>query len=126
MKDCYLELDVNVTHRAGGHARYADGDHIKLVNLGSFASFGKYRLRNASVKEKEEIDNAHVICLMYRLLSSSGDNDDFSVGFNGSIETLETELANIEGTKGNYLVRVYLKDVFAFAEHHDTCTYGLG
>ena len=39
LKDCYLELDVNVTQRAGGHARYADGDHKKLLNLGSFASF---------------------------------------------------------------------------------------
>ena len=34
MKDSYLELDFNVTHRAGAHARYADGDHIKLVKLG--------------------------------------------------------------------------------------------
>ena len=41
LKDSYLELDFNITHRAGGHARYADGDHIRLVNLGPVALFIK-------------------------------------------------------------------------------------
>ena len=83
-------------------------------------------MTGASGKEIEEIDNAHVICLINRLLTSSGDSDDLSVGFNGSIEALETKLTNIEAAKGNYYVRVYLKDVFGFAEHQDNCTYGLG
>ena len=34
LKGSYFELDFIVTHRAGAHAWYADGDHIKLVNLG--------------------------------------------------------------------------------------------
>ena len=33
LKDSYLELDFSVTLRAGAHAWYADGDHIRLVNL---------------------------------------------------------------------------------------------
>ena len=36
-KDGYLELEFKVTHRAGGHARYADGDHLSSVNLGPIA-----------------------------------------------------------------------------------------
>ena len=28
--DSNLELDFSVTHRAGAHAPYADGDHIKI------------------------------------------------------------------------------------------------
>ena len=31
-----------------------------------------------------------------------------------------------ETTKGNYNFRIYLKDVFGFAEHQDICTFGLG
>ena len=27
LKDSYIEMDFNVTQRAGDHARYADGDH---------------------------------------------------------------------------------------------------
>ena len=34
LKDSFLELDFIVTHRAAGHSRYADGDHIRLANLG--------------------------------------------------------------------------------------------
>ena len=29
----------------------------------------------------EEIDNYHFICLMYKLLSTSRDNDDLSIAF---------------------------------------------
>ena len=60
----YIELDFSVTHRASAHARYADSDHIRLVNLGSTALFEKYRLTSSSVKEIEEIDIAHVMCLL--------------------------------------------------------------
>ena len=34
LMNSYLELDFCVTHRAGAHARYADGDHKRIVNLG--------------------------------------------------------------------------------------------
>ena len=33
LKDSYIELEFSVTHRAGAHDRYADGDIIRLVNL---------------------------------------------------------------------------------------------
>ena len=65
MKDSHLQLDFNVTHRAGGHDRYSDRDHTRLVNLDSIALLNKDRLKSSSEKELEEIDNAHVICLMY-------------------------------------------------------------
>ena len=67
-KKSYIELDFNVTYRAGAHAQYTDGDHIKLVNLGPNALFNKNRLTNSSRKEIEEIDNAHVLCLFYKLI----------------------------------------------------------
>ena len=63
LKDSYHEVDYDVTHRAGGHARYAGGDHIRLVSLGTFALFKGYRLTRSSVKEMEESDKSHVICL---------------------------------------------------------------
>ena len=61
VKDSYLELDINVTRRAGGHARHADRDHISLVNLAPIDLFNKYRLTSSSGKEIEEIDIAHVL-----------------------------------------------------------------
>ena len=126
MKDSYLELDFSITHRAGAHARYADGDHIRLVKLGPIIFFNNYRITTSSGKEIEETDNGHVICLMYKLISSSRDSDDLSIGFHRSNEARETELTNKKATKGKYHVRICLKDIFGFAGHQDNCTYGLG
>ena len=73
-----------------------------------------------------EKDNAHVLCLLHKLISSSWTSDDLSNGFHRSKKASERELANNKTTKGNYDIRIHLKDVFGFAEHQDNCTYGLG
>ena len=49
--------------------------------------------------EKGEIDNAHVNCFMYQLITSSRDTDDLSIDFHGSIEARERELTQGK-TKG--------------------------
>ena len=125
MKHNYLELDFNVTHKTGAHARHADGGHIRLVNLGPTALFDKYRLTSSNGKEIEEFEKAHVICLMYKLKSSRSDSDDLSKGFHRSIDTRDRELTNDKTTKGNYHVRIFLNNFFGFAEHQDNCSYGL-
>ena len=63
---------------------------------------------------------------MHKLKSSSRDSDDLSIGFHRSNAIRERELTNNKTTKGNYHVRIYLKDVFGFAERQDNCSYGLG
>ena len=124
MKENSIELDFNVNHRAGAHARFADNDHIRLVNLGPIALFIIYRLSISSGKELE-FDNAHVICLMYKLMSNSRDSDDSAIGFQRNIDVRERELTNNKTTKSNYHVSIFLKDVFGFAERHDNCSYCL-
>ena len=126
MKDSYLELDFNVTHRAGAHARHLDGDHIRLVNLGPIALFKKYRLKSSSGKEIEEINKAHVICLRHKLMSSSRVSDDLSIGFHRSYGVREKEMFINKQTKGNCHVRIYLKVIFGLAENRHNCTYCLG
>ena len=106
LKDSYLELDFSVTHRARAHARYADGDHKKLVNLSPRALFNKYRLTSSSATEIEEIDNALVICLLHKVISISRDSDDLSIGFHRSNEVRERELSENKRIKGNYHVRI--------------------
>ena len=41
------------------------------------------------------------------------------------MRTREQEIRNIGGTKGNYQLAVFLKDVFGFAEHQENATQGL-
>ena len=93
--------------------------------MGPIALFNKYRLFSSSGKEIEEIDNAHDICLMHKLLPSSRDSDDLPIDFHQIKEAREAELTNNKTTKRNY-VTFYLKDVFRFAEHQGYCTHGLG
>ena len=35
-------------------------------------------------------------------------------------------MSNNKTTKGNYHVRIYLRDIFGFADYQNNCSYGLG
>ena len=100
LRNCYLDLDFSVTHRAGAQARYADGDHIRGVNLGPLAIFNEYRLTNSSGKEIEEIGNAHVFCLMRKKIPSIRDSVDLSIGFRRSTGVRVRELTDNKTTQG--------------------------
>ena len=55
LKDSYLKLDFNVTHRADAHDRYVNGDQTILVNLGRVTLSSKYRVTRSSGKEKKKL-----------------------------------------------------------------------
>ena len=121
----YLELDFDVLH-AGTNNRYADGNDIRLVNLGPIGLFSNYKLTTSSGKHLENIDHAHIVSLMYKLLSSSKGSDDSSIGFDRDRGRRQRALTNNKTQKGKFHVRIYLKDVFCFAEYQEKATYGLG
>ena len=120
----YPELNFDVLHAATNN-RYVDGNDIMLVNLGPI-SFSNYKLTTSSGKHLENIDHAHIVSLMYKLLSSSKGSDDLSIGFDRDRGRRQRALYNNKTQKGKYHVRIYLKDVFGFAEYQEKGTYGLG
>ena len=122
----YLELNFDVLHAAAPNNRYVDGNDIRLVNLGPIALFSNYKLTTSSGKHLENIDHAHIVSLMYKLLSSSKGSDDLSIGFDSDRTRRRNELTNNKNIKGKYHIRIYLKDVFGFAEYQEKGTYGLG
>ena len=63
---------------------------------------------------------------MYKLLSSSKESDDFSIAFDRSRDRRKRELTNNKNINGKYHLRIYLRNIFVFAEHQETATYGLG
>ena len=99
---------------------------MRLVNLGVIALFSSYKLTTSSGKHLEEIIHAHIVLLLYNLLKSSKDSDDLSIGFHRSRDRRKQGLTNNKNIKGKYHLRIYLKDIFGFAEHQVTATYGLG
>ena len=62
---------------------------------------------------------------MCKLITSSGDSDDLSIGFDRDRGRRERELTNSKNIKDKYHLRIVLKDVFRFAEYHNKGTYGL-
>ena len=70
------EVDRKITKC--DYIRYSpDANDIRLVNLGPIALFSNYKLTTSSGKHLEEISHAHIVSLMYKLLTSSKDSDDF-------------------------------------------------
>ena len=72
-------------------------------------------MTSSSGKEIEEIENAHVICFLHKLISNSRDSDDLSIGFHRIIDARGRELTNNKATKGNYHVKIFSKDIFGFS-----------
>ena len=92
--------------------------------MGSIALFSIYKLTTNSGKHLENVDHAHIVSLMCKLLSSSRDSDDLSIGFDRSRDRRKRELPK-KTQKGKFHLRVYLKDIFGFAEYQKTRTFGL-
>ena len=125
MLNSYRELNFDVLQAATNN-RYVDSNDIRLVNSGPIALFSNYKLTTSSGKHLEEISHAHIVSLMYKLLTSSKDSDDLCIGFDRNRGRRKNELSNNESIKGKYHIRIYLKDNFGFAEHQEKGTYGLG
>ena len=121
----YLELNFDVL-RADNSNRYLVGNDIRLVNLGPIGLFRNYNLTTSSRKHLEKIDHAHIVSLMYKLLTSSKGSDDLSIGFDRDRTRRRNELTNNKNIKGNYHVGIYLKDIFGYAEYQQKAKYGLG
>ena len=119
----YLDLDLDMVHAATNN-RYVDNNEIRLVNLGPIALFSNYKLATSSGKHLEDVTHAHIVCLMYKLLTTAKGSDDLSIGFDGDRTRRLNELVNNKNIKGKYHVRIYLKDVLGFAEHQEKATYG--
>ena len=76
----YPTLNFDILHSVSND-RYADGNDIRLVNLAPIASFSSYQVTTSSGKHLENISPAHIVFLMYKLIMSTKDSDDLSVGF---------------------------------------------
>ena len=121
----YIDLNFDVVHGVNND-RYENNTEIRLVNLGPVALFSNYKLTTNSGKHLEEVIHAHIVSLMYKLITTSKGCDELSIGFDRDRTRRRNELTNNKNVKGKYHLRIYLKDFFGFAEHQEKATYGLG
>ena len=96
--NCFLygsiDLNFDEFHADNPDNRYTDNDKIRLVNLAPIALFSNYKLVSSNGKHIEEINNAHIACLMYKLISSAKDSDDLSIGFDRDRDRRQRELTD--------------------------------
>ena len=121
----YLDLNFEVIKKADDSG-YGNGNDIRLVNLGPIALFSNFNLTTSSGKHLEDIGHAHLVSLMYKLITSSKSSDDLSIGFDRSMGRRRAEMTTNRSVKGKHHLIIMPKDVFGFAEHHVKATYGLG
>ena len=121
----YLDLNFEVFKKADD-SRYGNGNDIRLVNLGPIALFSNFKLTTSSGKHPEDVGHAHLVSLMYKIISSSNYGDDLSIGFDRSRDRRRDELALKKNIKDKYHLKIMLKDVFGFTECQEKATYGLG
>ena len=117
----YPDLNFDVLHAATNN-RCADNNDKKLVNLGPIALFSVYKLTKSSRKHSEDIKEAHIVCLMYKLITTAKGCDDLCIGFDRKRTRRQRELTNNKNIKD---VRKMLKVVYGFAEYHEKSTFGL-
>ena len=99
---------------AATNIRYADGNDIRLINLGVIALFSFYEATTSSGKNLDEIIHAHMASLMYKLLTLSICRVDLSIGFDRDRKRRQREITNNRNQKGKFHVRIYIKDFFWF------------
>ena len=101
----YLELGFDVLHAATGN-RFVDNNDISLFNLGRIVLFSKYKLITSSRKHLEDINYAHIVCLMSKLITSARNTDDLSIGFDRSRDRRQRELTNNKIQRGKFHIRI--------------------
>ena len=111
----YLDLNFEVIRKAD-HSRYGNGNDIRSVHLGPIALFTNFKLTTSSGKHLEDINQAHIVFLMYKSLTSSRGSEDLSIGFDHSRNRRRDKLTSNRNVKGEYHLRIMLKNTFGFAE----------
>ena len=125
MLNSYLDLNFEIIEKTD-NSRFGNGNDIRLINLGSKDLFPIFKLTTSSGKHLEDISRAHIVSLMYNLLTSAKHSDDLSIIFDGDHGRRKDELALNKNIKSKYHLRIMLRDTFGFAEHQEKATFGLG
>ena len=73
----YLDLNLEVIKKAD-NSSYANGNDIRLINLGPILLFSIFKLTSSSGKHLEDISHAHNVSLMKKITITKRGSDDLS------------------------------------------------
>ena len=87
----YLELHFAFIKKTDNF-RFGGNNETRLVNLGPTVLFSNFKMTTSCGKHLEYISHAHIVSLMYKLLSSSRGSDDLSNRFDRDCGKRKDEL----------------------------------
>ena len=124
MHDSYLEIEFVVSDDAGGV--FANDANIRLVKYGMMALFSSIKLETSAGRTIEYIDHCHPNLLMYKLLTSTG--DEYESGFVRNQENRDSQLKgdHIAAQRGHMYMMIKMSDLFGFVNDLEKNIYGLG
>ena len=124
--DSYLEINIDfvVSDNAGGV--FANNANIPLVNYGMMAILSSVKLETSGGRTIEYIDHCHPNLLMYKLLTSIG--DEYESGFVRNQGNRDSQLKGDHAAveRGHMYMMVKMSDLFVFVNDLEKIMYGLG
>ena len=124
LRDSYLEIEFVVSDDAGGVL--ANDANIRLINYGMMALFSSIKLETSGGRTIEYIDHCHPNLLMYKLLTSTG--DEYESGFVRNQGNGHSQLKgdHIAAQRGHMYMMIKMSDLFGFVNDLEKIIYGLG
>ena len=124
LRDSYLEIEFVVSDDAGGV--FANDANIRLVNYGMMALFSSVKLETSGGRTIEYIDDCHPNLLMYKLLTSFGDEyESVSIRNQGNRDS-QLKGDHIAAQRGHMYMMIKMSDLFGFVNDLEKIIYGLG
>ena len=119
LHDSYLKIEFVVSDDAG--SVFAN---IRLVNYGMMALFSSIKLETIGGRTIEYIDHCHPNLLMYKLLTSIG--DEYESGFVRNQGKRDSQLKgyHINEERGHMYMMVKMSDLFGFVNDLEKIIYG--
>ena len=124
LRDSYLEIEFVVSNDAGGV--FGNGANIRLVFYGMMALFSSVKLETSGSRTIEFIDHCHRNLLMYKLLTSSDDENES--GFVTNIDNTNSQLKgdHVATERSHMYIMVKMRYLFGFVNDLEKIIYGLG
>ena len=124
LRDSYAEIEFVVSDDAGGV--FANDADYRLVNHGMMVLFSSIKLETSGGRTIEYIDHCHPNLLMYKLLTSIG--DEYESGFVRNQGNRDSQLKgdHIAAKRDHMYMMIKMSDLFGFVNDLEKIIYGFG
>ena len=124
LRGSYLEIEFVVSDDAGGV--FAIVANVRLVYYGMMALFSSVKFETSGGRTIEYLDHCHPNLLMYKLLTSTG--DEYESGFVRNQGNRDSQLKgeHIAAQRGHMYMMINMSDLFGFIIDLEKIIYGLG